>query len=270
MQNKHLFPYKWNLSDGYPAKDIEKHGCKVFGTFICGGGSSMGYKLAGYLVFIYCDTIQKLMPKVCLLENVSGLLKGNGKAYAKKIMQKIEESSYNVQVFLLNAATMGVPQMRERTFIIGLRNDYKLPKLQLNFNEPAILFREIQDDTDLSSNLTPYQRQLWNKRKPTDYNFGDIIEREEHRLSMFSNPIFHTNRIPFTLTSSAGTNALFDLPRGINEYETKCISTFPQDYNSGDVKLQWLVGMSVPPVMTAQISYQIYQQWLKPIASLSE
>lgn len=42
------FPYKWNLKDGYPAKGIEKHGLKVFSTFACGGGSSMGYKLAGY------------------------------------------------------------------------------------------------------------------------------------------------------------------------------------------------------------------------------
>lgn len=44
----HRFPYKWNVSDGYPAKGIEAHNSTVFGTFICGGGSSMGYKLAGY------------------------------------------------------------------------------------------------------------------------------------------------------------------------------------------------------------------------------
>jgi DNA (cytosine-5)-methyltransferase 1 len=44
----HKFPYKWNLADGYPAKGIEKHNLKVFGTFICGGGSTMGYKLAGF------------------------------------------------------------------------------------------------------------------------------------------------------------------------------------------------------------------------------
>ena len=42
------FNYKWNLSEGYPAQGIEKHNLKVFGTFICGGGSTMGYKLAGY------------------------------------------------------------------------------------------------------------------------------------------------------------------------------------------------------------------------------
>ena len=46
--NEHKFPYEWNIADGYPAPGIEKHGKKVFGTFICGGGSSMGYKLAGF------------------------------------------------------------------------------------------------------------------------------------------------------------------------------------------------------------------------------
>jgi DNA (cytosine-5)-methyltransferase 1 len=42
--NKHRFNYKWNLADGYP----KSNGLKVFGTFICGGGSTMGYKLAGF------------------------------------------------------------------------------------------------------------------------------------------------------------------------------------------------------------------------------
>mgnify|MGYP000091039837 FL=1 len=42
--SKHRFLYKWNLSDGYP----ESNRLKVFGTFICGGGSTMGYKLAGF------------------------------------------------------------------------------------------------------------------------------------------------------------------------------------------------------------------------------
>jgi site-specific DNA-cytosine methylase len=44
----HLFPYKWYLKDGYPSKNIEPNKYNVFGTFICGGGSTMGYKLAGF------------------------------------------------------------------------------------------------------------------------------------------------------------------------------------------------------------------------------
>lgn len=42
------FPYKWYLKDGYPARRIKPNNLNVFGTFICGGGSTMGYKLAGY------------------------------------------------------------------------------------------------------------------------------------------------------------------------------------------------------------------------------
>ena len=44
----HLFPYKWFLKDGYPSENITKNNYNVFGTFICGGGSTMGYKLAGF------------------------------------------------------------------------------------------------------------------------------------------------------------------------------------------------------------------------------
>lgn len=57
------FLYKWYLKDGYPAKDIEKHGLKVYTTFSCGGGSSMGYKLASYDV-IGANDIDPQMAKV--------------------------------------------------------------------------------------------------------------------------------------------------------------------------------------------------------------
>ena len=60
------------------------------------------------------ETIAKLRPRVALLENVKGLLHGNAKAYAKEIVRRLREHGYTVQLFMLNAASMGVPQMRER------------------------------------------------------------------------------------------------------------------------------------------------------------
>ena len=227
----HKFPYKWNISDGYPAKGIEKNNLNVFGTFICGGGSTMGYKLAGFnhlggveidppiadvykenhnpkylflqdirdfnkrtdlptelfsldlldgsppcstfsmagsrekawnkekvfregqakqtlddLVFVYCDTIIKLQPKVFLLENVKGIIQGNAKIYSKAIVRKMTKAGYTVQVFCLNAASMGVPQKRERVFFIGHKNEFKLPKLKLEFNEKVIPYSDFEDD----------------------------------------------------------------------------------------------------------------------------
>lgn len=57
------FSYRWNLKDGYPQKDVDNHKHKVYTTFSCGGGSSMGYKLAGFDV-IGANDIDPQMCKV--------------------------------------------------------------------------------------------------------------------------------------------------------------------------------------------------------------
>lgn len=341
--NKHLFPYEWNLSDGYPAKGINPNGCKVFGTFVCGGGSTMGYKLAGFehlggveldpkvaavyelnhhpkymyiedirefnkrddlpeelynldildgsppcstfsmagsrekawgkkkrfaegqklqtlddLVFVYCDTIAKLKPKVCLLENVSGLIRGNAKAYAKQIIQRITETGYDVQVFLLNAATMGVPQMRERVFFIGLRKDFHLPKLVLEFNEEPIQFKDVYVGERQRKPLTCRAIERWkvaklgrNPKLSNGNTFGFL-----YRTAF--------DAVAATVTTE-GQMCLPYEPYELVEEEFRLLGSFPLDYQFGNRPAQWFIGMSVPPVMTAQISYQIYKQWLSKI-----
>ena len=42
---KNIFPLEWKLTD---KTVVPKNNMNVFGTFVCGGGSSMGYKLAGF------------------------------------------------------------------------------------------------------------------------------------------------------------------------------------------------------------------------------
>jgi len=51
---------------------------------------------------------------------------------------------------LLNAATMGVPQKRERVFFIATNQDY--PKFKLEFNEKPIVFGEIDEGNVESEN----------------------------------------------------------------------------------------------------------------------
>lgn len=352
MQNSkqyqpHRFPYLWRLADGYPAKGIEPHGCKVFGTFICGGGSSMGYKLAGYhhlggveldpsiaaiykqnhhpehlyiedirdfnkrtdlpaelyqldildgsppcstfsmagsreaawgkekqfaegqkmqtlddLVFVYCDTIEKLKPKVCWLENVAGLVRGNGKIYAKQIAKRLNEIGYNVQVFLLNGATMGVPQIRERVFFIGLRKDFHLPKLVLDFNEEPIPFKMIKDGN--GKPITDVQLNLWNNKKPSDKSIGDTNMRLYGKLSGFTHMYAKDDEVLYTLTAQK-RHIYFSDPKCMSDTECFKASTFPIDYQAESTKVLFLTGMSVAPLMSAQISYQIYKQWLSKI-----
>lgn len=60
---KHKYPYNWNFKDANFTKDKGK----VFSCFACGGGSTMGYKLAGFDV-IGCNEIDPKMMK-CYIEN---------------------------------------------------------------------------------------------------------------------------------------------------------------------------------------------------------
>lgn len=52
LNSTHKFPWKWYLSD---IEKVKKNNLKVFSCFSCGGGSSMGYKLAGYTVIGNCE-----------------------------------------------------------------------------------------------------------------------------------------------------------------------------------------------------------------------
>ena len=341
----HKFPYKWNLADGYPAKGIEKNNLNVFGTFICGGGSTMGYKLAGFnhlggveidppiadvyktnhnpkylylqdirdfnkrtdlptelysldildgsppcstfsmagsrekawnkekvfregqakqtlddLVFVYCDTIMKLQPKVFLLENVKGIIQGNAKVYSKAIVQKMTKAGYTVQVFCLNAASMGVPQKRERVFFIGHKNEFKLPKLKLEFNEKPILFGEIFDKLETKKDLTNVQYELWIKQKPEHKTLADIRQA----ANGFTDNLIGNIDVCPTITSG-GKFLCKQYPRWFNKNEYCQCGSYPLDYNFKKIEPKYLIGMSVPPVMTAQIAHQIYLQWLSKI-----
>ncbi len=55
--------------------------------------------------------------------------------------------------------------------------------------------------------------------------------------------------------------------RHLNGEEYQLAGTYPMDYNFTEFNTNpvYLVGMSVPPVMTAQIAKQVYEQWLSKI-----
>ena len=67
-------------------------------------------------------------------------------------------------------------------------------------------------------------------------------------------------------TIIAGDNTiLFDYPRLVNKDELSKIGSYPLDYNFLKLRPEYLIGMSVPPVMTAQVATNIYEQWLTKI-----
>lgn len=204
------------------------------------------------LVFEYVRTIEKLQPKVALLENVKGLITGNAKVYAKNLKAAFEAAGYRVQVFLLNAASMGVPQKRERVFFIGQRKGLALPDLRLAFNERPILFGEVETK-EVGKELTEKYKTYWLAASP-----GQPVGK-------FNSGCKRLNRLEVcpTITGSGGVNhTKSSIPFEISDSETKMIGAFPLDFEFANYQIRDFISMSVPPVMAAQIAHQIYIQWL--------
>jgi DNA (cytosine-5)-methyltransferase 1 len=71
----------------------------------------------------YCRLIRGLRPKTFVMENVSGMVKGDMKFAFAVILRELKSCGYRVKVRLLNAAFFGVPQARQRIIFIGVRDD---------------------------------------------------------------------------------------------------------------------------------------------------
>jgi DNA (cytosine-5)-methyltransferase 1 len=340
----HNFNYRWFLKDGYPAKGIEKNGLKVYSTFACGGGSTMGYKLAGFdvigandidpqmakvyqenhhpeyydlcpigellskdlpdeyynldildgsppcstfsmagsrekafkkdkvfregqakqvlsdLFFDWIKLVDKLKPKVAIAENVKGMLSGNAKAYTRTILNTLNKIGYTVQLFCLNAASMGVPQRRERVFFICTRTDLNFPKIKLNFNEKPIFFKEIDlGKTEKRPKITQnYARKIFEKANTLN---GRAKNSKNNNTLGFLFRAKLNSVLPTIMSTSAGFYPTSY--HWLSDKELILAGSFPADYNFLDIKPSYLIGMSVPPVMMAQVAHQVYLQFFQ-------
>ena len=71
----------------------------------------------------YVRLLRGLRPKVFVMENVSGMVKGKMKLVFVDILRELKASGYRVSARLLNAMYFNVPQSRERMIFIGVRDD---------------------------------------------------------------------------------------------------------------------------------------------------
>ena len=107
-------------------ESIRRIGCV---DIICGGFPCQAFSIAGNrrgfedtrgtLFFEIARFASILRPKYLLLENVKGLLNHDGGATFETVLGALDELGYNVEWQILNSKDFGVPQNRERVFVIG-------------------------------------------------------------------------------------------------------------------------------------------------------
>jgi DNA (cytosine-5)-methyltransferase 1 len=207
------------------------------------------------LFFDFIAIAAKLKPKVVVAENVKGMLAGNARGYVKQIFEAFEGIGYEVQLFLLDASTMGVPQKRERIFFVANRIN---KRIKLEFKEAEIsVSKALKGVKDTGKPLTDTARVWWNKTPP-GRAYSDVHPRKMY----FSHKKLHPDRPALTQTASQSL-LHWEEPRELSNMECKRLQTFPDDYDCKTTKAQYICGMSVPPYMMQRIATEIAVQLLK-------
>jgi DNA (cytosine-5)-methyltransferase 1 len=92
-------------------------------------GKQLGQEDLRDMVPEFVRVVSEVQPSAFIMENVKGLASVKFKDYLDKAIEDLKALGYNVNHTVLNSADYGVPQFRERLFIVGLRDgEFKFPK----------------------------------------------------------------------------------------------------------------------------------------------
>ena len=171
----------------------------------------------GNLIFDFLRLVSEISPKAVLFENVPNLTRIEDGKLLKRFMNDLEELGYAVSESILLAANFGVPQMRQRLFVVGVRQQDPLPlpppfthqpDSQINlfqYFEPYVTSQEaIGDLPDVS---TPEGRLIPN-HEPTMHSpsmqaaFAKLKPGKRDRKSFHDR--LHPNRPGYTLRAGSG------------------------------------------------------------------
>lgn len=217
------------------------------------------------LFFETIKLVKIIMPKVCIFENVMGLLQKKNKKYVDKIINQLNDIGYSVAVEGLCAMDFGVPQIRKRVFFIALRNDINCKQRDL-VGTPIFEFKKYKhvkwgeiEESDGYRPLTKYMLDLWLKRKPTDRTFQCIMIRQGKLNSLFGTTLLKKNNVAPTITAR-NSHVLYDQPRSMNDTELIKCASFPFDYDFANTSPVYSIGMCVPPLMMARMVNDLMKQ----------
>jgi DNA (cytosine-5)-methyltransferase 1 len=113
------------LVGGPPCQGFSRVGrAKLDHLATCDGSSKTDPRNSLYLKFL--DVLKWTRPRAFLFENVPGILDLRGMNVAEAICEAASSGGYRVLSTILNAAWYGVPQTRDRVFILGIRSDLGL------------------------------------------------------------------------------------------------------------------------------------------------
>jgi len=212
----------------------------------------------------YVRLLRGLKPKVFVMENVSGMVKGKMKLVFAEVMRELKESGYMVSCRLLNAMYFHVPQSRQRLIFIGVREDLGFEPSHPKGESLPISCRVAIGNVD-PDRVYPRLDTLSNKRA------ASLAPGETHHKN-FSLVRLSPNKPSPTLMKTVrlngGSQVLhWECDRVISISECKVLGSFPVKYNlTGSFLKKWeRIGNSVPPLMAEAVGRHIRNEILGKI-----
>ncbi|CAA6805399.1 MAG: DNA-cytosine methyltransferase (EC [uncultured Sulfurovum sp.] len=231
--------------------EIPEHDLLLAG-FPCQPFSQAGLKkgfsdIRGTLFFDIARILKEKKPKAFLLENVKQL-KGHDKGRTLEvIMQTLKDIGYtNVQYHLLKAREFGLPQNRERIYIVGFLDEtvqFSFPKpLNIETRVGDILDEEVDDKYTISDKLWAGHQRRKKENKLKGKGFGYSIFTHESAYTSTMSARYYKDGSEI-LIAQDGKN-----PRKITPREASRLQGFPKDFKIpvSDTQAYQQFGNSVP------------------------
>ena len=211
--------------------------------------------------------LKEKTPKYFICENVKGLLTLQKGAIIKKIVTEFEEEGYNVQYQLMKAVEFGIPQKRERVFIIGIRKDlnslYFYPS-PVNSIEDAIPLSSVIESLDIPEKKYYFSERAVQGMKNAKNNMkrglwqdlnGPCLTITSHLAKTSIN-----SRDPLLLVDPES-----ELYRRFTPREAARIQSFPENFilNKSESKSYKQIGNAIPPVLMWHISKALQDAVMK-------
>ena len=228
---------------------LPKHADIVVGGFPCQDVSING-KMQGAdgarttLYKAMVETVKRTNPSVFVAENVKGLLMNHSKDFYEEILSDFRALGYEVSAKLYLAADYGVPQMRERVFIVGTKGRAKPfipPEIVLKKDKRITAKQALDDLRDVPENRDI--SHIWSRAEPSNEQGSRVLKPDRPadtiRAECHGNIQFH-----------------YELKRRISMREAARIQSFPDNFifSSGLRDTERQVGNAVPPVLAWHIA----------------
>ncbi|MAS50686.1 MAG: DNA (cytosine-5-)-methyltransferase [Chloroflexi bacterium] len=212
-------------------KDIPSHDL-LLGGFPCQAFSNAGLKKGfedtrGTLFFDIARILKYHKPKAFILENVKGLKSHDKGNTLKVIVKTLNKMNYNLFIEVLNAKNFGLPQNRERIFIVGLKES-----LDFIFPEPSfkktrlgeILEKRNDNSYTISDKIWASHQARKEKARTKGYGFGYSLFDEDSEYTSTISTRYYKDGSEILIKQENNN------PRMLTPREAARLQGFPEDF----------------------------------------